>query len=114
MASASTSQVGTAPLPTPDAIRGWDFSQVAQWASKIDGITSTHVDILFNNEITGADLLDSVTKDDLFKVGMPLGPAGRIMSAVAVIKLPASTGIAASSAVVAGECYSALSAGGVK
>lgn len=68
-------------------MRGWGIAEVAQWAASLNGLTSDHADVLFDNEVTGADLLDSVTKDDLLRVGMPLGPTGRIMAALAAIKI---------------------------
>jgi hypothetical protein len=78
-------------------MRGRGIAEVAEWALTICGITSTHTDILVNNEITGEDLLDRVTEEKLERWGMPGGPAGRIMSALAAVKLaeaavPASMG----------------------
>ena len=63
-------------------MRGWGVSEVADWVVKILGLAPRHADILVKNEILGADLLDRVTETSLVSVGMPLGPAGRIMSAV--------------------------------
>lgn len=48
----------------------------------IDGVTPVHTDILFQNEITGADMLDRVTGEMLERWGLPGGPAGRIMSSI--------------------------------
>ena len=97
MAAASESEAGAAPLTTPDAIRSWSVADVAKWVVKIHSITSAHADILFKNEITGEDLLDHVTEEKLERWGMPGGPAGRIMSALAAVKsaesaVPASMG----------------------
>ena len=97
MASASESQAGAAPLPTLAAMRGWGVSEVANWAKTIHDITPQHADILVENEIKGADLLDRVTQADLERWGMAGGPAGRIMSALAADKpveaaVPASMG----------------------
>lgn len=85
------------PLPTPDTIRCWSVNKVAMWALTIDGITSSHTDILLKNEVTGADMLDSVTTEGLERWGMPGGPAGRIMSVLAASRpveaaLTSSTG----------------------
>jgi len=85
MASASESQAGASAMPTPCDVRSWGVSEVAEWALAIRSISSIHVNILIKNEITGEDLLDRVTKADLLAVGMALGPAGRIMSALAAI-----------------------------
>ena len=97
MASASESQAGAAPLPTPDAMRGWGIAEVAKWALTIRGITFDHADILFKNEVTGEDLLDHVTEEKLKRLGMPGGPAWRISSALAAINpveaaMPSSMG----------------------
>ena len=66
-------------------MRSWGVAQVAKWALSIDGVTPVHTDILFQNEITGADMLDRVTEKKLERWGLPGGPAGRIMSALASI-----------------------------
>ena len=71
------------PAPTPDTIRSWGAAEVAKWALTIRSIDYADAAILAKNKITGEDLLDRVTKADLVAVGMPLGPAGRIMSALA-------------------------------
>ena len=97
MANASESQAGAAPLPTPDTIRSWGVKEVSNWAMLIDGIDAEDAAILVKNKIKGADLLERVTTADLLAVKMPLGPALRIMSALAAIKsveaaVPASMG----------------------
>jgi len=66
-------------------MRSWGVTQVSKWALTIDGVTPIHTDILFHNEITGADMLDRVTGEMLERWGLPGGPAGRIMSALASI-----------------------------
>jgi hypothetical protein len=95
MASAD-SQACAAPLPTPDAIRGWDVAEVAKWALTIRSVDTGDAAILFNNKITGEDLLDHVTEEKLERWGMPGGPAGRIMSALAAAVNPAETAVPAS------------------
>jgi hypothetical protein len=94
MASASESQAGAAPLPTPDAIRSWGVAEVAKWASTIRSIDAGDAAILVKNKITGEDLLDRVTEEKLERWGMPGGPAGRIMSALAAVK-PAEAAVPA-------------------
>ena len=78
-------------LPTPKEVRSWGTEGVKQWAMKVDGTTEVHANILVAQEIDGAALLDVVTKDDLLKVGVPLGPAGKLMNAVAAIKKAGGT-----------------------
>ena len=72
-------------MPTPSDVRSWGVSEVAKWALAIRSIDADDAAILVTNKITGEDLLDRVTKADLLAVGMALGPAGRIMSALAAI-----------------------------
>ena len=78
-------------LPTPDEVSSWGAEDVKQWAMTVKGITEMHANILVAQEIDGAALLDVVTKDDLLKVGVPLGPAGKLMNAVAAIKKAGGT-----------------------
>ena len=98
MANASESQAGAAPLPTPDTIRSWGVKEVSKWAMLIDGIDAEDAAILVKNKIKGADLLERVTEEKLVLLcKMAVGPAGRIMSALAAIKsveaaVPASMG----------------------
>lgn len=92
MASASDVLVAAAPQITPDAMRGWGIAEVVRWALTIRNISSDHANILGKNEITGEDLLDRVTEEKLVSVGMPLGPAGRILSALAAVKTAEATG----------------------
>ena len=84
-------------MPTPSDVRSWGVSEVAKWALAIRSIDADDAAILVTNKITGEDLLDRVTKADLLAVGMPLGPAGRIMTVLAAINpvevaVPASMG----------------------
>ena len=95
-------------LPTPKEVRSWGTEGVKQWAMKVDGTTEVHANILVAQEIDGAALLDVVTKDDLLKVGVPLGPAGKLLNAVAAIKeaggtVPTDSG-AGSAVAGAGAC----------
>jgi hypothetical protein len=98
LAVGGTPQVAfTDPVSMPDAMRGWGVNELALWALAIDGIIADDENILVKNRITGADLLDRVTEEKLERWGMPGGPAGRIMSAVAAFKsvkvaVPASIG----------------------
>ena len=87
MSSASAVHVAAAPLLTPDAFRRLNVAEVAKWALTIRDIVSYHANFLVKNEVTGADLLDRVTEEKLERCGMPGGPAGRIMAAVAAIKI---------------------------
>ena len=87
--------MGAPPLPTPDAMRCWGVADVAKWALTIRGIDADDAAILVKNKITGGDLLDRVTEEKLVSVGMPLGPAGRIMSALAAIN-PAVAAVSSS------------------
>ena len=90
MASASESQESAAPLRSLDVMRGWGIADVARWTASLTGLTSAHADILLKNEVTGADLLDGVSIEGLHAVGMLLGPAVRIMAALAAIKIAAA------------------------
>ena len=94
---------------TPDVVRSWVAPRVKQWAMTVDGITEVHANTLVAQEIDGAALLDVVTKDDLLKVGVPLGPAGKLMNAVAAIKkaggtVPTDGGGAGGAVAGAGAC----------
>lgn len=97
MASESNEHVSGAPQLTPDAMRSLGVAEVAKWAFTTCRITHANAEILVKNEITGEDLLDRVTEKKLVFAGMPLGPAGRVMSAVAAVKtvevaMPSSMG----------------------
>ena len=82
----SGAPLAAAALPTPEEVRGWLDVDVKQWAWKDVGIKEGHADILVKQEIDGKRLLDVVTEEKLWAVGMPLGPAGDVMNAVAAIK----------------------------
>ena len=71
---------------TPKVMCSWGAPRVKQWAMTVKGITEAHANILVAQEIDGAALLDVVTEEKLFKVGVLLGPAGKLMNAVAAIK----------------------------
>ena len=72
-------------LPTPEEVRGWRKEDVASWALKL-GLDDDDVATLVDQKIDGKRLLDVVTEEKLRAVGMPLGPAGDVMNAVAAIK----------------------------
>ena len=72
---------------TPEVMCSWGAPRVKQWAMTVKGITEAHANILVAQEIDGAALLDVVTEEKLIKMyGMPGGPAGKLMNAVAAIK----------------------------
>ena len=72
-------------LPTPGELRSWDAEGVKQWAMTV-GLDDDDAGILAKQKIDGAALLDVVTEEKLLKVGVPLGPAGKLMNTVAKIK----------------------------
>ena len=72
---------------TPEVVCSWGAPRVKQWAMTVKGITEVFANILVAQEIDGAALLDVVTEEKLIKMyGMPGGPAGKLMNAVAAIK----------------------------
>ena len=56
------------------------------WAVTTVGLDDDDADILAKQKIDGAALLDVVTEEKLRADGMPRGPAGKLMNAVAAIK----------------------------
>ena len=95
--------------PSLKDMRSWDVEGVKLWAMAVDGIAVVYADILVAQEIDGAALLDVVTEEKLIKMyGMPGGPAGKLMNAVAAIKkvggtVPTDSG-AGSAVAGAGAC----------
>jgi hypothetical protein len=76
---------------TPEVVCSWGAPRVKQWAMTVKGITEVFANILVAQEIDGAALLDVVTEDKLRADGMPRGPAGKLMNAVAAIKKAGGT-----------------------
>ena len=80
----SGAPLAAAALPTPEEVRGWRKENVMIWATVL-GLDDDDAAKLVDQKIDGAALLE-VTQADLLAVGMLLGPAGKIVRAVAAIK----------------------------
>ena len=71
--------------PTVATMKGWDTAHVVNFAQSEVGLDSDDADILKKNKITGACLL-SLTKEDIRRVGMPLGPATMLATTIANVR----------------------------
>ena len=82
----SGAPLAAAALPTLEEVLSWGAEGVKQWAKTV-GLDDDDAGILAKQKIDGAALLDVVTEEKLIKMyGMPGGPAGKLMNAVADIK----------------------------
>jgi len=84
--------------PSAAEVRGWSIAAVRQWAVETVRMKPQHADVLHEQEIDGEALLDVISEEKLMKVGIPLGPAGKIMLAVNAIRGYAPIEAAASGA----------------
>jgi hypothetical protein len=71
-----------------ESVRNKDIAGVREWLVDTVGISTKNADILVAQEVNGRQLL-KVTKEELVKLyGMPGGPAGEIVDAVAGMASP--------------------------
>lgn len=59
-------------------IEQWTKEEVKQWATEVVKIDQKHAEILFNQDVTGFTL-KVITKADFVEMGIPHGPALRLM-----------------------------------
>ena len=76
------------------AVRAMTVADVREWAEKTVGLLPQHAEILNTQFIDGEQLL-KVTEEKLMKIGMPLGPAGKLVDAVAAISSTSPSGACA-------------------
>ena len=74
-----------------DALRALTIASVREWAEKTVGLDAEDADILVKQKIDGDQLL-KVTEEKLMKIGVPLGPAGKLVDAVAAVVSPTPSG----------------------
>jgi hypothetical protein len=72
----------SAPPPTTDQVQAWSVEQVRDWAQAVVG--HKHASVLEKQEISGDQLL-KVTKEELERCGIPMGPAGKLMDAIKLL-----------------------------
>ena len=73
-------------LPVLAEMKTWGIAEVAAYAKSV-GLDDDDVKILSANKINGTRLLN-LTKDDLVRVGMLLGPASDLAAAIATLPRP--------------------------
>ena len=66
---------------TADELRRLSVGEVRQWLITTVGLKSIHANKVAQQEINGAQLL-KVTKNELLRISVPMGPAGMIVDAV--------------------------------
>ena len=69
---------------TAEEVKGWDTARVEEFALEVK-LSAKAVDVLKENEINGESLL-SLTKDDLLRAGLMMGPATILAAAIAKIR----------------------------
>ena len=68
-------------LPSVDVVKTWDTAHVVNFASDL-GLSFAATEVLKKNEINGKHLL-TLTKEDLLRANMPLGPASDLADSIA-------------------------------
>ena len=71
-------------LPSVDEVKAWNTAHVVEFAMKL-GLGAAATEVLKKNEINGDDLL-TLTKEDLVRASMPLGPAARFAASIADLR----------------------------
>jgi hypothetical protein len=70
---------------TQETLAAFSVADVKAWAAEIKGLLAEDVQKLVEQRVDGEQLL-TMTKDELGKAGIPLGPAGKIMDAIERVK----------------------------
>ena len=69
-------------------VSDWTIAHVLEWARKI--VAEKHALKLKEQEVDGSALL-LLTKEDLMKAGIPLGPAANLAAAIENLRAPTGT-----------------------
>ena len=74
----------------PKVVSDWTIADVIEWAKAQRDVIEEDWKKLQENRVNGSALI-ILTKDDLLKIGIPLGPAANLAAAIEKLRAPTGT-----------------------